>query len=422
MILFSLLALLMALIAIAAVAVPLWRHRERGRSDTAATLAVYRERDAELAREHAQGNLGDDELAEAREELERELLAATAPPASAGRGPSARPVATLAAAVIAVPAVALAVYALTGRPGLVTQDAASGLSPARLERLRSMDAPQRIAELEPLVEQRPGATRAWVLLARAYRTVGRHGDAVNAYARVRAQGEANPWILARQAEALLLANGRRFTASVEDLVDRALQMDEANPLALMLAGHAALARGANDEAVRHWQRLAEDMPADSDNRALLDRLIARARGESDAADGGRAAAAADGADADAAPATDDGATLTVRVTLDASLADAAPADTPVFVFARAAGAGADSPPLAVQRLTVAALPAEVTLSDAQAMMAERTLSQAERVRVTARASLQGGAMASSGDLEGSSEPVAIEPGASTAVAIDRRLP
>ncbi len=81
---------------------------------------IYRERDAELVREHERGNLNDAEFAEAREELERELLAVA--PASNGRGTTAgndRKWPTLLGVAATVPVVAIAIYLATGSPGLI---------------------------------------------------------------------------------------------------------------------------------------------------------------------------------------------------------------------------------------------------------------------------------------------------------------
>lgn len=321
---FILLALIMTLLAIGAVVWPLRARRKSGRRDDEAGLDIYRERDAELVREHELGNLNDAEFAEAREELERELLAVA--PEQANRSAttgSDRSLVTMLGVAVTVPAVAIAIYIATGSPGLTEGGESRGLSPAQIERFRAMGPERRIAELEPVVERQPEATRAWILLAQAYRATERYGDAVSAYARVQSQGDPDPWLMARQAEALLLANGRRFTNSVERLVQRALELDDGNPLALMLAGHAAMARGDDDQAARYWRRLAEDMPADSENRAMLERLIAQARGEDGGgSEGSTASKPSIGSNGDT---PDDGgdASLTVSVSLASSLADAA---------------------------------------------------------------------------------------------------
>ncbi len=77
-----------------------------------------------------------------------------------------------------------------------------------------------------------------------------------------------------------------------------------------------------------------------------------------------------------------------------------PATTTVFLIVRTPGGGAM--PLAVKRMTVADLPADVSLSDADAMTAGSSLREAEVVEVVARASVSGDVRAGPGDYEGTS--------------------
>lgn len=401
---FWVLAVLLAALAVAALLPALLRRRPAPGVDPGddAVVAVYRERLAELEREHARGALSDDDLAGAKADLEYELLAGVTPgrghPAGGTRGTRASAVAL----AVLVPAAALLLYALTGAPGLV--GAGERLGPEAVERYRAMAPADRVAALERLLAASPRAARAWSLLAGAYRELERYDDAVAAYARARASGAGgDAWLLARQAEALLLANGGRFDADVRGLVEAALERDARNPLALMLAGHAALTAGDRRRAAGYWRRLAETLPPDDERRALVEDLVARAEGDTEGAPDRPAAADAG---------------VTVRVRLAQSLRARAEPDDTVFVFARGAGA-ADGPPLAVARTTVEALPAEITLGDADAMTPDARLSQAEAVIVTARVARGGGAMAQSGDLEGASGRVAVGDGAPVEVVIDR---
>lgn len=74
-----------------------------------------------------------------------------------------------------------------------------------------------------------------------------------------------------------------------------------------------------------------------------------------------------------------------------------PPGTTVFVVVRESGG---SPmPLAAKRLTVADLPVDIVLTDADAMMPGRTLSGAADVEVVARASRSGDVKAAPGDFE-----------------------
>lgn len=362
---------------------------------TTATLEAYRERLAHLERDRARGELSGEDFEAAREELERELLEEVPAEPRAGAAPRlSGGTLTIAAVAVLIPAVTLGTYLSTGRPDLVGADQAGRLTAAQAEQYGRMAPQERIPPLESYVTEHPQAPRAWALLADAYRQVERYGDAVTAFGRAREAGMAEDGrLIARQAESLLLANGRRFTSSVQRLIDEALAADPRNPLGLMLAGHAALTRGEHESAVGYWQRLAEQIPENDRRRQMVEDLIARAEEQPDAATATSASAAARS-----------GPAIRVRVSLaDALRERAEPGDT-VFIFARDADT-ADGPPLAVRRTTVGDLPAALELTDDDAMLPDAELSSAERVVVTARVSRTGDVSAQSGDLEGATSPL-----------------
>ncbi|HDP3305292.1 TPA: c-type cytochrome biogenesis protein CcmI, partial [Pseudomonas aeruginosa] len=90
------------------------------------------------------------------------------------------------------------------------------------------------------------------------------------------------------------------------------------------------------------------------------------------------------------------------------------ADDSVFVFARAVGG--PPMPLAVKRLTVADLPAEVSLSDADAMMPQLKLSGFPQVELVARVSRAGNAI--SGEWIGRGKPLSTAQSSAQALTID----
>ncbi len=385
--------------------------------EQAATVQVYRERLAELRREHEQGHLSAADLEAAETEAKRELLAYMPDAEKADARPASHRMMVVVAAVT-VPAVALALYAATGRPDLLDHDGAGRLTDRQVNQFSAMEPQQRIPALEGYVAQHTDAPRAWTLLASAYRDQERYREAAAAFERASEAGRTpDAHLVARQAESLLLANERQFTAEVQRLIDASLEVDPRNPLGLMLAGHAALTRGDNETAVERWQRLAEQIPEDDNRRRIIEGLIERAGGE---APGSGRAGAGEGAGGGAGTSEGAGATITVRLQLDDTLREQVDGDDAVFVFARRAGAE-DGPPLAVQRTTVDALPAAIELSDAQAMVPERTLSSAEHVVVTARVSRSGDVSASPGDLEGVTDAIASDRNEPVELIIDRRI-
>jgi cytochrome c-type biogenesis protein CcmH len=96
--------------------------------------------------------------------------------------------------------------------------------------------------------------------------------------------------------------------------------------------------------------------------------------------------------------------LAGRIEIDSKIASRVAPDDTVFVFARAS----EGPrvPLAVARLRGRELPANFRLDDSMGMVPDAKLSATPRVVVEARVSKSGNAKVSSGDLRGSSAPVA----------------
>lgn len=409
---FVLLSVLLVAGVIALLLYPLLR-RQPTDSDQDSSLAACRARLAELEQEHADGLLGDIELREAIDELERELLQArgsSAPPVSSITMPDAsRPIMLALVLAIAIPAGTGLLYGITGTPGMVAGGSGESLSRERVEQLRSLSPQERIEMLEAWLDRNPGSVRGWSLLGQAYRESEAYGDAANAFARARRAGSDDAWLIARQAEALLLANDRRFTRGVRRLLEEALERDPRNGLALMLSGQAALVAGDPEGALDYWQRLVGILPEESEHRALIEQLIAQVE-QSIETDPELAGQREDSGDI----------RLAVRVSLSDSLSgNVRPEDT-VFVFARTAGD--EGPPLAVARTSVQELPARIVLDDSQAMTPQARLSDVDEVMITARVSRSGEAMPQSGDLEGRSEPVAVSNGDAVEVVIDRRLP
>jgi cytochrome c-type biogenesis protein CcmH len=115
----------------------------------------------------------------------------------------------------------------------------------------------------------------------------------------------------------------------------------------------------------------------------------------------------------------DSTRITVQVSLAPNLkTKVLPGDT-LFVFAKAAQG--PPMPLAIARLTVAELPASVTLTDAMSMMPNMTLSKFSQIVLGARISKSGNAIAQSGDLQTLSAAVANSRPEPIQLTIDRTV-
>ena len=419
MTLFWIAAATLVVASLAALARPLLRggHPHAGDATQASNVRILREQLAELDAELAAGALAADQHAAARAEIERRVLEETrdaevALAARPGRG------AALTLAVVLPLAAVLLYLALGNRTALdpVLARAPSQATPQDVELL--------VERLAQRMREQPGDPDGWALLGRSYAAMGRFEPARDAYAQAVALSPDDASLLADYADALAMTQERGLLGEPERLVQRALRADPDHVKALALAGTAAMQRGDAAAAVRHWERAKSLAPPDSPFASGLEEGLRQARAAAaPASQAGAAETVGGGAGREPGPASapaeaagrEAGAGLRVRVALAGDLAGRVRPQDTVFVFARPV----EGPrmPLAVARLRVADLPAELTLDDSSAMSPQMRLSAFERVVVVARVSRSGDVDPQPGDLEGQSGAVASR--GAVALAIDR---
>ncbi|EKG37686.1 TPR repeat protein [Pseudomonas syringae pv. avellanae str. ISPaVe013] len=384
---------LLLVVALSFLLIPLLRgHRAQREEDrTALNVALYQERLSELQVQHEQGVLSVAQLQAARAEAARELLADTegAEPARTSR--LGKPLLVLAA--LLVPVLGLAGYLQLGASDRVELSREFARPPTSLA-----DMTQR---LERSVQAQPDSAENLYFLARSYMAQNRPGDAAQMFERSVALAGRQPELLGQWAQALYFASDKHFTPQVQALTDEALQADPKEVTSLGLLGIAAFETQRYQAAVDYWTRLLAALPADDASRSALEGGIARARDNL----AKRAA--------DAEPAVK-AKSIKIHVELAAALQGKVSPNDSVFVFARAINGPAA--PLAVKRITVADLPAEVELSDADAMMPQLNLSNFAQVQLVARVSRAG--QPTTGEWVGRSQPLASDTAAQQALIID----
>jgi cytochrome c-type biogenesis protein CcmH len=374
--------------------------------ESAVNRALYREKQAELRRQLAAGDIDEDQYEELEIEYQRQFLVDSESheqPVERHKGGRV----PLVACAVAVPLLAMVVYHYLGaadalsvrqllerRAALLAGDTRPG------ERLDDITRELR----ESLADQaRDNPDRAVypLLLARLNQESGDLESALAHYREAVDRAPEDGELLAEYAQALFLAENNTMTPRVRSLAGRALALAPGSDTALGLAGIGAYQAEDYRQAIQYWQRALESLPPMSTAGQSFRAGIASAREKL-------------GEDAGPGPVS-----LEVAVTLADRVE--APPDTPVFVYARA---WQGSPmPLAIRRLTLADLPARVTLDGSSAMSPGASLSSVDQVELVARVALGGTATPASGDYEGRLGPVAVaEAGDPLQLTVDRRLP
>ena len=253
------------------------------------------------------------------------------------------------------------------------------------------DVAAMVAKLEQHLQQEPADQTGWLMLGRSYMAMERLDEAIAAYDHAHKLGK-NADAALGLAEAITLKDGGQIPPEASALFEEGLSLSPGSPKGLLYGGFAAAARGDRELARSRWQAL-KDLHPPQQIEELLDARIAQlglppAAGGTSASQGGTNTSAEPSAAAQA----------TVNISIAPTLKSRVRADTPLFVFARSPGQA--GPPLAVKRLTGAALGTQVQLTAADSMMAGRNLSAGQRVLVTARVSFKGQPLPVPGDLYG----------------------
>lgn len=382
MIEFWLCAGLLLLVALAFLLLPVVRGRKAQAEEdrTALNVSLYQERLQELQSQHAAGALDDSQLQAGRDEAARELLADTEGAQGQPRQRVLGSKVPLTAALL-MPLLAYGLYLHWGAIDDVERARTFAEQPKTIEEMT--------ARLEAQVKSDPDSAEAWYFLGRTYMAQERAADAAAAFERAVNLSERAPELLGQWAQALYFAGERQWTEQLQALTDEALRADPAEVTSLGLLGIAAYEEQRFQQAIDYWQQLVAALPAQDPSRAAIQGGIEQARK--------RLNPQAEDVQA-AAPAQ----ALTVKVALADELKGKVQPGDAVFVFARAVSG--PPMPLAVKRLTVADLPAEVSLSDSDAMMPQLKISGFEQVQLLARISRSGNA--TTGEWIGSSQPLA----------------
>ena len=240
---------------------------------------------------------------------------------------------------------------------------------------------QMVDSLQSRLVTDPDDVNGWKLLARSYVVLGRYVEARDAIEEAwkRTSDPDNELKLA-YAEAHALADRRSLRGKPGELVEEVLAVEPNNPRGLWYGGLAALVNERRDDAKARWSTLLQLNPPAEVATVLREQLAAL------------------GADANMVAGQpqvgDNGLTINLRV----SLSDQAEPDAAaLFVIARDPAGG---PPIAVARHGSDGLPGDFVLSDANTMLAGRSLQDFEELEVVARLSKTGQPIAQPGDWFG----------------------
>jgi len=411
--LFWILTLLLVVIAASFVIIPLQRQQSVGQQigiadRNAANLIIFKERLAELEHDLEEGLLEPAQFASLKAELEKNILADVAEDAETA---TAAPVANdWKNPVRLVPVAALVVvlpfsYLLYSMWGFHKDLEVAEI----IERSRQVsDDPvairDMIFELGSVVEKDPENGWALYFIARHLVSLGQIPEAAMFFERA-ANFIDNPMdkaaVLGQYAQAQYIASNQQITEEVRDIINQAQRLNPGEPTILQLLGADAFVNQDYQAALTYWQRLLAMNPV-GEEADFLRSIIAQAQEVLGASAGDMQTASG--------PRLEIALSLAPEVVL--------PGQTRVFISAQNTEAG--GPPLAARVMTVAELPAVVTLSDDDAV-GPFNLSSAEQVVIVATASLSGSADVQRGDYQVRSDALPLDDSSEAPVRLQLQI-
>lgn len=341
---------------------------------------------------------------------------------SAGSTTSLRGLAGLL--LVSVPLLTLFLYTQLGRP--------DGIDP---EPGPNGELRQILGELTSRVRNEPEDVDAWNRLGMIWKQLQQYPASEGAFRRVIYIEPENEFARVELAETLLYASNRaQLPPESQELLDSVLAENPDNQKALWLAGLGAFHDGDERRALGLWIRLRDLLPEGNVRQRVIEQIaqVTDAPQPEPVAESASApmtnphagipGMSTSGAGMQAASRNEDsadagGASIQVEVAVDPALAARLAGSETVFVFARAVNG--PPAPLAVKRLAASDLPATVTLSDADSMAQGLSLSVFPQVRISARISRSGNAIASTGDLQGQSGPITVQDTDRITITIDQ---
>jgi cytochrome c-type biogenesis protein CcmH len=142
--------------------------------------------------------------------------------------------------------------------------------------MQAPDIQAMVDRLAARLETEPDNEPGWQMLAKSYAAQGRFGEAAGAYGKAAALLPPDANLLADYADVVAMTQSGSFGGEPVRLVQKALAIDPKHPKALALAGTEAYRRGDFGNALRHWNKALETVPADTDLGASIRSGIAEA--------------------------------------------------------------------------------------------------------------------------------------------------
>lgn len=225
-------------------------------------MAVYRAQLDEVSQDLARGSLSQAEADAAKLEIQRRLLRADAATEPGHAAPGLTPHVLFTTAILLglLPIGAVGLYLGLGRPDAASPRARQMAAQVAQQRAQDAETAQLAERLRKRLESEPNRPDGWLLLGRTMMTLGRFGDAADAYHRLTELTPDDAEAFANLGEAYVFGSDGRVTPQAAAAFRRALQIEPGHPSAQYYLAMGKLEAGDAQGAFADWLALARMAP------------------------------------------------------------------------------------------------------------------------------------------------------------------
>lgn len=383
---------LLSAIAIAIILLPWMRKRDRQTQDVLSNTRIIKQRMLELDREVSEGLVSAEDKQTAINELKLALVDEVSQPSEQ----------TGSAKGILIVGLTIAI-AVCGYLYWQSNEVADIQHWQNVTQQSSELAKRIVVEADPTITGEdvqdfalalrtklitaPDDHIGWLLLGRLHASLNRLDEALHAFAKAYELAPDHAGVLSSYSQTLVMTGQDEYLRQAQALIQRAIALNPQDINAYGMLAVASTSLGDTQLAVDSWRKLKEKLPESDPMRIEVDKRIAELSGKS----------------LSSVPTS-----VVITVDIAPNLLKKIPQTGFLFVFAQDAQ-GQNRMPAAVVKTPLAQLPAQIELSDANAMMPSYTLSQLSQVKLVARISLDENVAQAQGELQGE-VVIDLEPG------------
>ncbi len=279
---FIIIALLMTVIAVLMIVLPFRRKKldlQKISLEQDENIAILRNQLRQFELDFKEGRIGQEQLDEARLDVEKRLLQEEGAIAADQmdlkavnqHGGKKWPTIWIASGL---PICAIALYLLVGSPLALYLPEANQGQP----QLSQKDIEGMVERLAEKLQKDPNNAEGWQMLGRSYAALQKMPEALDAYKKALALNPNSAQLMVDYADLLAFQN-KSIRGEPMRLIQKALQIEPNNLKALALAGTAYFELGDFKKAEEYWTKAKNLVPADSEFARGMTENIAAAKAE-----------------------------------------------------------------------------------------------------------------------------------------------